>query len=88
VPPGGHFFGATHTMARYEHAFHQHLIADWRNFQSWQEAGALNATQRANAVWKKLLESYVEPPLDQGKKEAIDAFVARRKTEITQRGIV
>jgi trimethylamine--corrinoid protein Co-methyltransferase len=88
VQPGGHFFGATHTMARYETAFHRHLLADWRNFQSWQEAGALTATQRANQVWKKLLESYVEPPLDQGRKEAVDAFVARRKTEISQRGIL
>ncbi len=88
VPPGGHFFGAAHTMARYENAFHRHLIADWRNFQSWEEAGSLNATQRANAVWKKLLESYVEPPLDIAKKEAIDAFVAKRKKEIAARGIV
>ena len=88
VPPGGHFFGATHTMARYEHAFHTHMIDDWRNFQSWQEAGSLTATQRANTVWKRLLESYVEPPLDQGRKDAVDAYVARRKVEITQRGIL
>ncbi|MBL8669286.1 MAG: trimethylamine methyltransferase family protein, partial [Alphaproteobacteria bacterium] len=64
VPPGGHFFGAAHTMARYETAFYRPLISDWRNFQSWVEAGSQTATQRANATWKKLLESYVEPPMD------------------------
>ncbi len=87
VPPGGHFFGAAHTMGRFETAFHRPLIADWRNFQSWVEAGSLTATQRANAVWKKALETYVQPPLDPAAKEAIDAFIARRKQEIAARGI-
>jgi trimethylamine--corrinoid protein Co-methyltransferase len=88
VAPGGHFFGAAHTMARYEKAFYRPMISDWRNFQSWAEAGSLTATQRANTVWKRLLESYVEPPLDPGRKEAIDAFVERRKKEIAERGIL
>ncbi|MGQ0676669.1 MAG: trimethylamine methyltransferase family protein [Rhodospirillales bacterium] len=88
VAPGGHFFGAAHTMARYEKAFYRPIISDWRNFQSWVEAGSLTATQRANTVWKRLLESYVEPPLDAGRKAAIDDFVTRRKIEIAQRGIL
>jgi trimethylamine--corrinoid protein Co-methyltransferase len=87
VQPGGHFFGAAHTQARYENAFYRPMLSDWRNFQSWVEAGSLTATQRANLTWKKLLESYVEPPLDPAAKEAIDAFVARRKQEIAERGI-
>ncbi|MEZ5858879.1 MAG: trimethylamine methyltransferase family protein [Geminicoccaceae bacterium] len=39
VGPGGHYFGAAHTLARFETAFHAPMISDWRNFQSWQEAG-------------------------------------------------
>ncbi len=82
VGPGGHFFGAAHTLARYETAFYQPMVSDWRNFETWEEAGALTATQRANAIWKQLLAEYEPPPLDAAIDEALDAFVARRKAEI------
>ena len=35
VGPGGHFFGAAHTLERYADAFYAPLISDWRNFQQW-----------------------------------------------------
>ena len=47
VAAGGHFFGAPHTLARYESAFYRPLLSDWSNFESWTEAGARNATERA-----------------------------------------
>jgi trimethylamine--corrinoid protein Co-methyltransferase len=81
VGPGGHFFGAAHTLARYEHAFYAPLISDWRNFQNWQAAGSPRAEQKANALWKQALAEYVAPPLDQAILEEIDAFVAKRMEE-------
>ncbi len=39
VGPGGHFFGTQHTLDRYRTAFYQPLISDWRNYESWAEAG-------------------------------------------------
>jgi trimethylamine--corrinoid protein Co-methyltransferase len=81
VGPGGHFFGAAHTLARYETAFYAPLVSDWRNFETWEESGALSATQRANGIWKQLLESFEPPPLDAAITEEIDAFVARRTEE-------
>jgi trimethylamine--corrinoid protein Co-methyltransferase len=82
VAAGGHFFGAPHTLARYEHAFYRPLLSDWSNFENWSEAGARNATQRATAIWKKLLVDYVPPPLDPAVTEAVDAYVARRTHEL------
>jgi trimethylamine--corrinoid protein Co-methyltransferase len=82
VAAGGHFFGAAHTLARYEHAFYRPLLSDWSNFENWTEAGAKNATQRATGIWKKLLAEFVPPPLDPAVKEAIDAYVARRTHEL------
>jgi trimethylamine--corrinoid protein Co-methyltransferase len=82
VDPGGHFFGAPHTLARYEHAFHRPLLSDWSNFENWTEAGGKDATQRATGVWKKLLEEYAPPPLDPAVREAIEAYVARRSSEL------
>jgi trimethylamine--corrinoid protein Co-methyltransferase len=82
VAAGGHFFGAAHTLARYESAFYRPLLSDWSNFENWTEAGARNATERAAIIWKKLLAEYVPPPLDPAVKEAIAAYVARRTLEI------
>lgn len=81
VGPGGHFFGAAHTMERYESAFYAPLLSNWENHPQWLERGAVQARERANAIWKRLLAEYEEPPLDPGRREALDAFVARRKAE-------
>jgi trimethylamine--corrinoid protein Co-methyltransferase len=82
VAAGGHFFGAAHTLARYEAAFYRPLLSDWSNFENWTDAGARNATQRATGIWKKMLADYVAPPLDPAIKEGIDAYVARRTEEL------
>jgi len=82
VPTGGHFFGTEHTLARYETAFYQPLISNWQNYENWEDAGSLTATQRATKLWQTALESYEQPPLDPGIAEALAAFVAKRKTEL------
>jgi len=82
VAAGGHFFGAPHTLARYESAFYRPLLSDWSNFENWTEAGARNATERATLIWKRLLAEFVPPPLDPAVREAIADFVARRTREL------
>jgi trimethylamine--corrinoid protein Co-methyltransferase len=84
VAAGGHYFGAAHTLARYEHAFYRPLLSDWSNFENWTDAGARDATQRATGIWQKMLADYVAPPLDPAIKKAVDAFVARRTDEIAR----
>ena len=85
VGPGGHFFSTPHTLERYESAFYEPLLSDWSNFESWEERGSLTATQRANTIWKGLLAGYERPPIDPAVVDELDAFVARRKEEITAR---
>ena len=82
VGPGGHFFGTAHTLARYETAFYAPMVSDWRNFENWEESGSLTATQRANAIWKRILADYEAPPIDPAINEALEDFVARRRAEI------
>jgi trimethylamine--corrinoid protein Co-methyltransferase len=82
VGPGGHFFGSAHTLERFEHAFYQPMLSDWRNFETWQEGGAQTAVERANRIWKQLLAEFEAPRMDPARIEAIDAFVGRRKQEI------
>lgn len=82
VGPGGHFFGTGHTLARFEKAFYEPMLSDWRNFENWSESGAKSGTERANLIWKELLRTYEQPPLDTAIAEGLDAFVARRKEEL------
>jgi trimethylamine--corrinoid protein Co-methyltransferase len=81
VGPGGHFFGAAHTQARYRTAFHKPMISDWRNFETWQEAGSPEAAGKAASIAKELLGAYEPPAIDVAIEEQLAAFVARRKAE-------
>ena len=81
VGHGGHFFGAAHTLERYEHAFYQPLLSDRRNFERWVEDGRPEAADRAAVVAAQLLERYEQPALDPAIDEGLDAFVARRLEE-------
>jgi trimethylamine--corrinoid protein Co-methyltransferase len=81
VGPGGHFFGAAHTLARYSTAFYQPIISDWRNSQQWEAAGKPEAWQKANSVYKQALDAYVEPAIDPARRDELNDFVERRKRE-------
>jgi trimethylamine--corrinoid protein Co-methyltransferase len=85
VAPGGHFFGAAHTLERYETAFYRPLVSDWRSYESWKADGAKDATQRATGIWQQALERYQQPAIDAGIQEALEAHVAKRKE--TLRGV-
>ncbi len=61
VPPGGHFFAAAHTMARYAAAFRPALVADLSPHGRWAEAGRRTAEARATAVWQERLAAAAPP---------------------------
>lgn len=81
VGPAGHFFGATHTMSRYEHAFYSPMISNWDNYGTWAERGSITARDRANTVWKQVLADYQQPGMDAGIVEALNDYVERRRRE-------
>ena len=82
VGPGGHFFGTAHTLERYERAFYAPLVSDWRNYETWQEAGAPDAARRANTIVKSLLQDFTPPAMPDDRRDELDAYVERRKSEI------
>ena len=82
VAPGGHFFGTEHTMARYETAFYTPLVSDWQNNENWEAAGGKDATERATSLWQQAIETFEAPLIDGDRREAIDEYVDRRKTQI------
>ncbi|VAW25230.1 Trimethylamine methyltransferase family protein, partial [hydrothermal vent metagenome] len=81
VGPDGHFFGVQHTQDRYEKAFYNPFISDWSNFENWEDGGSVQTPERANKIWKKILEEYEAPAIDEANKEELADFVARRKSE-------
>lgn len=78
VGPGGHFFGATHTLSRFETAFYQPLVFSRTNFEQWTEEGSLETAQRATAVWQQALIDYEQPPIPAATVAELEEFVARR----------
>lgn len=64
VQPGGHFFGAAHTMERYQTAFYEPLAGDLSNFGTWQERGGKDTTQRTTTIWKGILADATDPGVD------------------------
>ncbi len=82
VAPGGHFLGSSHTMRNYQTAFYEPALSNSENVESWEEAGSLDMRQRAFAKWNEMLEQYQAPALDEGTKEALQDYVARRKSDL------
>ena len=80
--PGQHFLGTAHTLANFESAFYRSETADNNSFEHWQEDGSLDAAQRANRIWKRMLQEYEAPPIDEGVDEALHEFIAKRKASM------
>ena len=81
VGSGGHFFGTQHTIERYDTAFYSPVVSDWSNFESWQEKGSQNSTQRANRIWKQALSDYQTPYTEPSVVEALEEYVLKKKEE-------
>ena len=85
VGPGSHFLGAAHTQANFKTAFYRSGVADNNSFEQWEQDGSLDAAQRANGIWKRMLREYEAPPLDPAIDEALLEFIQRRKSEFEDR---
>jgi trimethylamine---corrinoid protein Co-methyltransferase len=79
VGPGSHFLGSAHTQANFLSAFFRPAVSDNNSFEQWSAEGGLDAAQRANREWKRLLATYEDPGLDPAIDEALTAFIAKRK---------
>ena len=78
VGPGNHFLSSAHTMQNFESAFYRSSTSDANSFEQWESEGSIPTAQRANKIWKQLLNDYQQPPIEAGKLEALKEYVARR----------
>ena len=79
--PGDNFLSVDHTLANFETAnYKSGLLGDTQSFEQWTESGSRDAEQRANRVWKDMLERYEEPGLDPAVDEALLDYMAVKKS--------
>jgi trimethylamine--corrinoid protein Co-methyltransferase len=82
VGPGGHFLGCAHTQANFKTAFWRSGVLDYRPFETWQDDGAPDTRTLANAKARKMLAEYQQPGLDPAVRDALDAYITKRKAEV------
>ena len=87
VGPGQHFLGCNHTQENFKSAFYRSNIADNNSFEQWEMDGAMDATMRANKIWKQMLNDYQTPELDPAIDEALLAFIKQRKDSFADSNI-
>ncbi len=82
VGAGGHFLGAVHTLERFRECFYRPLLSSTENFERWNRLGARDAATRAGEIWRRTLEEYEQPPLDEAIREELAEYVMRRRAEL------
>ena len=75
VGHGGHFLGAVHTLERFRECFYRPLLSSTENFERWQRNGGKDAAERAGEIWRKTLDEYEQPPLDDAIAEELQEYV-------------
>jgi len=81
VGAGGHYFGCQHTQDRYQTAFYQPFVSDWRNYEAWAQDGAVQTPERANRIYKQIIAEFEPAPMNGDHAEELARFVEKRKQE-------
>ena len=82
VGPGGHYLGCAHTQRNFRNAFYRSHVADYNSYEQWAASGGLDQAQKANRLWKQMLEDYSRPSLDPAIDEALREFIVKRKNSM------
>ena len=82
VGPGGHYLGCAHTQAHFKSAFWRSDLFDFKPYETWSEEGARDTMALATERVQRLIDTYQQPPLDQGIHEALTDYVARKKASM------
>jgi hypothetical protein len=83
--PGALFLASPHTMARFKDSLYMSPTFLTTDFATWDAGGRQTVESRSNQAWKQLLESYVDPGLDDAVDEELRTFMVKRREEIPRR---
>ena len=82
VGHGGHFLGAMHTMERFRTCFYRPLLSSSENYERWMRNGGKDANARAAEAYRKQLDDYQPPSLDDAVRQELEEYVVRRRAEL------
>jgi trimethylamine--corrinoid protein Co-methyltransferase len=82
VGHGGHFLGAAHTLERFRTCFYRPLLSSSDNYERWMRTGAKDAAARAAEIYRRKLEEYEQPPLDDAIRAELEEYVVKRRAEL------
>lgn len=77
VGPGGEYLTQMHTFQNFRKEFYAPLMEQRENFDGWMKKGALSLERVANAKWKKILDDYREPSLEESAGKALDKYMEK-----------
>jgi trimethylamine--corrinoid protein Co-methyltransferase len=80
--PGENFLSTEHTLRNYATANYASQIPEGGPFETWTENGSNNSDQRATAVWKQMLEDYIQPEMDAATLAVLNDFVETKKSSM------
>lgn len=80
--PGGMFLGSMHTLEHFRDWVFMSPLFKSQAYVTWEKQGSQTAYQSATAEWKRLLESYEDPGLDDAVDEELREYITRRTAEI------
>jgi trimethylamine---corrinoid protein Co-methyltransferase len=82
--PGGIFLAADHTLEHFREWVFMSPLFRSQAYPTWMKQGSAETPEVATKEWRKLLESWEDPGLDDGIEEELQAFMAERKRELDE----
>jgi trimethylamine---corrinoid protein Co-methyltransferase len=58
------------------------LLSSSDNYDRWSKNGGKDAAARASDIYKKTLDEYEQPPLDDAIRQELEEYVIRRRREL------
>ena len=79
VGPGGLFLASNHTREHFKEWLYMSPLFQTPDFATWETMGGESTETRANASWKRALDTYEDPGLDPAIDEELKAYMASRR---------
>ena len=71
-----------HTMERFRTCFYRPLLSSSENYERWMRNGGKDANARAAEIYRKQLDDYEPPALDDAVRQELEEYVVRRRAEL------
>lgn len=83
IGPGGHYLGDAFTLKHFREAFIAPEMLDYLSYEQWKVKGEKSLDQRCLEKAAVLLAEYERPAMDPATREALDAYVTLRESQIS-----